>query len=207
MRNILVVDDHPAIRMAVSIMLTHEGYYLCGEVDNGVEAIHTFKKLLPDIVILDIGIPKLDGIEVIKRIKAIKPESSVIILSAQDNQHNMIRCFQAGADGFVSKMDDLTLLKKAIKKCMQGGRHFPREIILDGKYSLPVDDKNIISELSDREMRVFLELCNGKTNKDIARDMLLSEKTISTYKTRIMQKLQVRNIVELVELAKRHMVF
>lgn len=207
MIDVLVVDDHPAIRMAVSIMLTHDGYHLCGEVDNGVDAISCFKKCLPNIVVLDIGIPMLDGIEVIKRIKAIKAESSVIILSAQDSLHNMVRCYQAGADGFVSKMDDLAFLKKAIRKCINGGKYFPRDVVMHGKYSGELDDKNIIDALSDREMRVLLELCNGKTNKDIARNMLLSEKTISTYKTRIMQKLKVNNIVELLELAKRHMVF
>ncbi|MFM4854700.1 response regulator [Aeromonas caviae] len=205
MANVLVVDDHPAIRMAVSLLLQQDGHNICGEVDNGVDAIQECKRISPDIVVLDIGIPKLDGIEVIKRMRELENTPFVVVLSAQDSHHIMIRSFQAGASGFVSKLEDLTLLNKAIKACLAGEIFFPTEIRVHGKYSADVNNNNILKTLSDREMSVLIALCQGRSNKLIANDMLLSEKTISTYKTRVMQKLQVSNMVELIELTKRHM--
>lgn len=205
MVDILIVDDHPAIQMAVDFLLTQDGHSVVGVASNGVDAVHFFKKNMPACVVLDIGIPKLDGIEVIKRIKEIEPSSNVIVLSAQDSHHVMMRCYQAGANGFLSKLDDLSILKEAIKVCMKGGLFFPREVIKSGRNAPDVNSDGAISSLSDREMKVFLSICQGMSNKDIANDMLLSEKTISTYKTRLMQKLQVGNMVELLDVAKRNM--
>lgn len=206
MAEILVVDDHPAIRMAVSLLLAQDGHVICAEVDNGVDAIQQFKKTAPNIVVLDIGIPKLDGIEVIKRLKELNPSVYVIILSAQNSNHMMVRSYQSGADGFVSKLDDLNILKDAVSTCLKGRKFFPNDVIYNSERTASVDDRSIIGTLSDREMSVFLEICQGRSNKDIAQNMLLSEKTVSTYKTRLMQKLQVENVVELIELAKRCMI-
>ncbi|HEA3131722.1 TPA: response regulator transcription factor [Aeromonas hydrophila] len=206
MVDILIVDDHPAIRMAVRMLLVQNGYVVCGEIDNGVDAIQLCKKYQPGIVVLDIGIPKLDGIEVIKRLKELNPSVIVIVLSAQNSNHTMMRSYQSGADGFVSKLDDLSLLKDAIKACLKGRKFFPNNIAFASERSANVNEKDIMNTLSDREMAVFLEICQGKANKDIAKNMLLSEKTISTYKTRLMQKLHVENVVELIELAKRSMI-
>lgn len=206
MADVLVVDDHPAIRMAVGILLQQDAHNVCGEVDNGVDAIHQFRSLQPQVVVLDIGIPRLDGIEVVKRIKCIDASAQVIVLSAQDSRHVMVRAYQAGADGFVSKLEDLGLLKEAIRTCLGGRLFFPTEVIAHGKYSADVNSREVLNTLSDREMSVFVALCQGRANKEIAGDMLLSEKTISTYKARVMQKLQVSNMVELLELAKRYMV-
>lgn len=207
MKTVLIVDDHPAIRMAVRILLLAEGFHICGEVDNGIAAIRCAKCKIPDIVILDIGIPMLDGIDVINRIKRNNHQSIIVVLSAQDGNHIISRCCQAGADGFISKMDDLRLLIYAIDTCLAGNRYFPESIIYEERKITNINDgDDLLSSLSDREMSVFLALCKGSSNKEIAKNMLLSEKTISTYKYRIMQKLHVDNMVELIELAKRCMI-
>ncbi|WP_323912553.1 response regulator transcription factor [Aeromonas veronii] len=206
MADILIVDDHPAIRMAVKLLLAQDGHVICAEVDNGVDAIQQFKKNTPDIVVLDIGIPKLDGIEVIKRLKELDQSVYIIILSAQNSNHMMVRSYQSGADGFVSKLDDLNILKNAVSTCLKGRKFFPSDIVYNSERGPRIDNKSIIDTLSDREMKVFLDICQGKSNKDIAQNMLLSEKTVSTYKTRLMHKLQVENVVELIELAKRCMI-
>ncbi|WP_421203623.1 response regulator [Aeromonas sp. 602658] len=207
MRKVLVVDDHPAIRVAIRILLQQENYIVAGEVDNGVDALSVFKKINPDITIIDIGIPSLDGIEVIKRIRMEGSPAIIIVFSALDSQHNMLRCLQAGADGFVSKLDDIMMLKKAILKCQSQKKAFPKKVMHHGKYAELIDGDNIFSTLSSREMTVLRNLCLGKANKEIAIDMLLSEKTISTYKARLMAKLNVSNIVELIELAKSKSLF
>ncbi|ELB2791083.1 response regulator transcription factor [Aeromonas sp. CD] len=203
MAKILIVDDHPAIRMAVNILLKQDGHHILAEVDNGVDAISYARKNKPEMVVLDIGIPRLDGIEVIKRLKDIDASIQVVILSAQATHHIMVRCLQAGADGFISKLDDLSLLKSALDKIGKGQLYFPRDIIAGAKHAHEVDRTDLLSALSDREMSVLLLICQGHTNKQIAENMLLSEKTVSTYKTRLMQKLNVTNMVDLISLAKR----
>ncbi|HDZ8842620.1 MULTISPECIES: response regulator transcription factor [Aeromonas] len=203
MAKILIVDDHPAIRMAVNILLKQAGHHILAEVDNGVDAISLARKNKPEMVVLDIGIPRLDGIEVIKRLKDMDPAIKVVILSGQATHHIMVRCLQAGADGFISKLDDLSLLNAALDKIKKGQLYFPRDIIAGARHAHEVDRADLLSTLSDREMSVLLLICQGHTNKHIAENMLLSEKTVSTYKTRLMQKLNVTNMVDLISLARR----
>ena len=203
MAKILVVDDHPAIRMAVNILLQQDDHHIVAEVDNGVDAVSMARKHQPDIVVLDIGIPRLDGIEVIKRLKEMDADIKVVILSAQATHHIMVRCLQAGANGFISKLDDLSLLKTVLVKVGKGQLYFPRDVIAGAKNAHEVDRKDLLSALSDREMSVLLQICQGHTNKQIAESMLLSEKTVSTYKSRLMQKLNVTTMVDLISLAKR----
>ncbi len=203
MAKILVVDDHPAIRMAVNILLQQDDHHIVAEVDNGVDAVSMARKHQPDIVVLDIGIPRLDGIEVIKRLKEMDADIKVVILSAQATHHIMVRCLQAGANGFISKLDDLSLLKTVLVKIGKGQLYFPRDVIAGAKNAHEVDRKDLLSALSDREMSVLLQICQGHTNKQIAESMLLSEKTVSTYKSRLMQELNVTTMVDLISLAKR----
>lgn len=203
MAKILVVDDHPAIRMAVNILLQQDDHHIVAEVDNGVDAVSMARKYQPDMVVLDIGIPRLDGIEVIKRLKEMDADIKVVILSAQATHHIMVRCLQAGANGFISKLDDLSLLKSVLVKVGKGQLYFPRDVIAGAKNAHAVDRKDLLSALSDREMSVLLQICQGHTNKQIAESMLLSEKTVSTYKSRLMQKLNVTTMVDLISLAKR----
>ncbi|ELM3719743.1 TPA: response regulator transcription factor [Aeromonas hydrophila] len=203
MAKILVVDDHPAIRMAVNILLQQDDHHIVAEVDNGVDAVSMARKYQPDMVVLDIGIPRLDGIEVIKRLKEMDADIKVVILSAQATHHIMVRCLQAGANGFISKLDDLSLLKSVLVKIGKGQLYFPRDVIAGAKNAHAVDRKDLLSALSDREMSVLLQICQGHTNKQIAESMLLSEKTVSTYKSRLMQKLNVTTMVDLISLAKR----
>ncbi|HDX8346000.1 TPA: response regulator transcription factor [Aeromonas dhakensis] len=207
MAKVMIVDDHPTIRMAVSMLLEQQQYDICCEVDNGVDAIKKCKECSPDVIIIDIGIPRLDGFEVIKRLRALGEESKIIVLSAHSSQHIMLRCYRAGANGFVSKLDDISIITKAVYTCLKGKLFFQKDILIEAKHSDDIENMNIFNKLSDREMSVLLAICQGKTNKIIADDMLLSEKTISTYKTRLMKKLQVGNIIDLLEIAKRNMIF
>ena len=115
MAKILVVDDHPAIRMAVNILLQQDDHHIVAEVDNGVDAVSMARKYQPDMVVLDIGIPRLDGIEVIKRLKEMDADIKVVILSAQATHHIMVRCLQAGANDYLAKPIDLDRLFSLIR--------------------------------------------------------------------------------------------
>lgn len=203
MASVLIVDDHPAIRMAVRVLLQQANHTIIGEVDNGIDAIQMCKVKKPDIVILDIGIPMLDGVEVIKRVKAYDNKIGFIILSARHSHQTILRAYHAGAYGFISKMDKLSGLNDAVDAFLGGNKLFYRDVVSDDKVSSDLNFVTALDSLSDREMAVLWALCKGMSNKEIANDMLLSEKTISSHKRRLMDKLRVSSMVELFEVARQ----
>ncbi|MFQ6576048.1 response regulator [Pseudomonas sp. UM16] len=205
MNKVLIVDDHPVIRLAVRMLMERHGYEVIAETDNGVDALQLAREHDPDIVILDIGIPKLDGLEVIARVTATCPGSKVLVLTSQAPGHFSMRCMQAGAAGYVCKQQDLTELLSAIKAVLSGYSYFPNQALHSVRANLGgVSEADMVERLSGREMMVLQQLARGKTNKEIADGMFLSNKTVSTYKTRLLLKLNARSLVDLIELAQRN---
>ena len=205
MNKVLIVDDHPVIRLAVRMLMERHGYEVVAETDNGVDALQLTRDHLPDIVILDIGIPKLDGLEVIARITLVSPASKVLVLTSQAPGHFSMRCMQAGAAGYVCKQQDLTELLSAIKAVLSGYSYFPNQALHKGRTGVGGGTEGeMVERLSGREMMVLQQLARGKSNKEIADSMFLSNKTVSTYKTRLLLKLNARSLVDLIELAQRH---
>lgn len=125
MSKVLIVDDHPAIRLAVRLLFERDGFTIVGEADNGAEALQVARKKSPDLAILDIGIPKIDGLEVIARLKSLKLDTKVLVLTRQNPAQFAPRCLQAGAMGFVSKRENLSELLLAAKAVLAGYIHFP----------------------------------------------------------------------------------
>jgi two-component system response regulator EvgA len=205
MNKVLIVDDHPVIRLAVRMLMERHGYEVVAETDNGVDALQLTREHLPDIVVLDIGIPKLDGLEVIARMTLASPGSKVLVLTSQAPGHFSMRCMQAGAAGYVCKQQELTELLSAIKAVLSGYSYFPNQALHKTHGSLNNGSEvEMVERLSAREMMVLQQLARGKSNKDIADSMFLSNKTVSTYKTRLLLKLNARSLVDLIELAQRH---
>lgn len=203
MRSALIVDDHPVIRMAVRMLLERNGMEVVGEADNGVDALQLIRQHEPDIVILDIGIPRLDGLNVISRIQALGLDSHVLVLTSQSAEGFAQRCFQAGAKGFVSKEEDLQNLLTAINAITAGFTVFP-STSLNGSQTPVLSESELVERLSNQELMVLQYLATGLSNKEIGERMLLSNKTISTYKTRIQQKLNLGSLLELIEFARRN---
>ncbi|OEC39356.1 response regulator transcription factor [Aeromonas sp. DNP9] len=204
MASIMVVDDHPAIRMAVGILLKNKGHQICGEFDNGIDALAQIRQESPDILVLDINIPRIDGFDVIKRCNELAMPPRIIVLSAHDSDHVKTRCIQLGVSAFVSKLDDLTKLSSVVEQVLAGYVLFDHALRFDAANMSDIDSKEVLKTLSMREMSVLMALARGDNNKKIANDLVLSEKTISTYKTRLMTKLQLNNIVDLLNFAKRN---
>ncbi|CRI55740.1 MULTISPECIES: response regulator transcription factor [Pseudomonas] len=205
MNKVLIVDDHPVIRLAVRMLMERHGYEVVAESDNGVDALQLTREYLPDIVILDIGIPKLDGLEVIARMTLVSPASKVLVLTSQAPGHFSMRCMQAGAAGYVCKQQELTELLSAIKAVLSGYSYFPNQALHKGRSGTGgATEMEMVERLSGREMMVLQQLARGKSNKEIADSMFLSNKTVSTYKTRLLLKLNARSLVDLIELAQRH---
>ncbi|MBV4490213.1 response regulator transcription factor [Pseudomonas oryzicola] len=203
MNKVLIVDDHPVIRLAVRMLMERHGYDVVAETDNGVAALQLTRQHLPDIVVLDIGIPKLDGLEVIARMTTFSPGSKVLVLTSQAPGNFSMRCMQAGAAGYVCKQQELTELLSAIKAVLSGYSYFPNQALHVSRGKGGGSETDMVNRLSAREMTVLQQLARGRSNKEIADSMFLSNKTVSTYKSRLLLKLNARSLVDLIELAQR----
>ena len=205
MSKVFIVDDHPVIRLAIRMLLEHEGYEIVGESDNGVDAMQMIRECVPDLIILDISIPKLDGLEVLARFNAMNSTLKTLVLTAQSPTLFAMRCMQSGASGYVCKQEELSELVSAIKAVFSGYNYFPSQALTPER-SDDTDDTEIelFKLVNDRKLMVLQLFAQGKTNKEIAKGMFLSNKTVSTYKKRLMQKLKANSLVDLIELAKRN---
>lgn len=204
MGKILIVDDHPVIRMAVRTLLEREGHSVVAETNNGIDAVSLAKEFSPDLIVLDLTLPKLDGLEVIERLKALNVAMQVLVLTSHNPLHFAFRCKMAGAAGYVWKQGDLNELVDAAKAILSGYTYFPNLGAQDARFGgHPVSETEQLASLSNREMVVLQCLAQGMLNKDIAEHMLISDKTVSTYKTRLLLKLNMSSLLELIEFAKR----
>lgn len=201
----LVVDDHPFIRSSVKMLLKQEGFEVVAEADNGADAIQLAREHEPELIVLDIAMPKLDGLEVIARLCGLGLSSKILVLTSQSPQFYSMRCMKAGAAGYISKTNDMEELVKAIKAVMSGYTFFPNLALSSVRRSdAETTDLELIQTLSDRELTILQQLSQGLSNKEIGDAMLLSNKTISTYKTRLIEKLKVKSVVYLADFAKRN---
>ena len=201
----LIVGDRPFIRSSVRVLLEQEHFAVVAEAGNGADAVQLAREHVPDLVLLDITMPKLDGLEVISRISALRLPIRILVLTSQAPQFYAMRCMKAGAAGYLCKTDDVGELRKAIAAVMHGYTFFPNLADSsvrrsDGQTS----ELELIQSLTDRELSILQQLSNGLSNKQIAEAMLLSSKTVSTYKTRLIEKLNVKSVVYLADFAKRN---
>ncbi|WP_248919121.1 response regulator transcription factor [Pseudomonas entomophila] len=205
MHRVLVVDDHPFIRSTVCMLLRQQHMEIVGQADNGIDAVRLVREQAPDLVILDIAMPGLDGLEVIARIKALRKSTRIVVLTSQLAETYSLRCMQAGAMGFLSKTDDLEELGKAVRAVLSGYTYFP-EVALSSvnRQDLQASEVQCIASLTDRELMVLQHLARGLSNKAIGETMLLSNKTISTYKIRLLEKLRLSSLIDLADFARRN---
>ncbi|EST14466.1 virulence factors putative positive transcription regulator BvgA [Pseudomonas putida S610] len=204
MTNVLIVEDHPIVRLSLRMLLEHERFNVIAEVGNGSEVAQLARELKPDVVILDIGLPGLDGMEVIKRLQSLDVVPKIMVLTGQATDLYVRRCLDAGIGAFVTKDEDHEALLFALKALVKGYSTFPQMSV--NSNSLESEPRRLAS-LSNREMEVLRRLARGQSNKNIGSSMNLSAKTISTYRGRIMEKLKTESLVEMVDLAKRNLIY
>jgi two-component system response regulator EvgA len=207
MQKILIVDDHPLIRMSMRMLLEKEGFNVVGEIGDGSEVLTTIKRLNPDILILDISLPSLDGLKVISRIRTEGTKIKILVVTSQDEKLFAPRCMRAGALGFISKNNGLDELMDAIHAIVKNRVYYSANACGDLKNTTSSNEIDLISTLSNREIQIFQYLVRGWSNKKISEIMSLSDKTVSTYKIRLMKKLNLQSIVELVDFAKTNSLF
>jgi DNA-binding NarL/FixJ family response regulator len=208
---ILIADDHALVRYGVrGLLQTHEGWKIVGEAANGREAVGEAKKLKPDLVILDLSMPELDGLEAIHQIVEAVPSAKVLILTLHESGQMVRRVFEAGASGYVLKSDLAVSLLKAAKAVSEG-KHFltPKvsEIVLQGflkNGDRPQQTEPAQAHLTPRETEIIRLLAEGKTNKEIAALLGITAKTVETFRGRIMLKAGLHSLAELIRYAMRH---
>ncbi|MFH1213441.1 MAG: response regulator transcription factor [Candidatus Neomarinimicrobiota bacterium] len=205
MINLLIVDDHPLIRQGLRQTFLDTGdIRVTAEANDGLEAIAKVEHNHFDAVILDISLPGRSGLDTLKQIKCLSPGLPVLILSIYPENQYAIRVLKAGADGYLTKESPPEELIRAIRKITNGGKHI--SATLAEKLAVRLEENNQTAtheNLSDREFQTLLAIANGKTVKEIADDLNLSVKTISTYRTRILQKMRLKNNAEIICYAVR----
>jgi two-component system response regulator EvgA len=205
MKSALIVDDHPVVRAAIRIVLQAAGFKQIYEASQGNEVVSLIRQHQPRLVILDLNLPGSNGLQVLARIKANDFACRVLVFSTHEPMFYQDRCVRAGAMAYVTKTNQLEQLRNAIRAVMSGHTYFSS---LPDSFStlnaVQTTEKQMIDQLSDRELSIFQQLGQGKSNKAIAEDMHLSHKTVSTYKTRLMKKLGVSSAVHLRDFAKRN---
>ncbi|MGZ0783896.1 response regulator [Pseudomonas saponiphila] len=207
MGNIIIVDDHPLIRLAIRSVLEPHHHTIVAEADNGADAVQLVRKHMPDLLILDLGIPNLDGFSVIAHIKSADLHVKTLVLTSSDSKNFALRCLQAGAAG-LCKTENLHELANAVKAILSGYSYFPEDTIniLQQNTNAASQESVLISRLTDREITVLKLLATGLNNQQIADALLISHKTVSTYKVRLLKRFNISNLVALAELAKRNAV-
>ncbi|MBK5351690.1 response regulator transcription factor [Pseudomonas sp. TH41] len=205
MKSALIADDHPVVRAAVKILLKQEGFKRIHEASSGNEVLPMVREQKPNLVVLDLVMPSLDGLDVLTRIQTGGVACRVLVFTSQEAMFYQDRCMRAGASAFVSKTNDLEHLHKAVHAVMAGYSYFVQLPSASVALSaLQRSEKQMIDTLSDRELTIFQHLARGINNKAIAEVLHLSHKTVSTYKTRLIEKLNVDSSVHLRDFAKRN---
>jgi len=202
---LIIADDHQVISESLTPMLNSQpGIEVIAEVNNGRAAVETALQLRPDIVIMDIAMPELNGIEATRQIVAHCPEVKVIMLSMHADRRYVIGALEAGAAGYVTKSCSLKELAAAIRNVYENKKYLSPEVssIVIEKSLNGLKERSVPSAaLTKREREVLQLLAEGKTMKESAFDLKVSIKTVHTHRAKIMQKLKINNIASLIKYA------
>lgn len=201
-KDALIVDDHPLALMAIKTLLEKQGIAVVGEAHDGAQAMLLVEKHHPDLVIIDVDIPLMSGIEVVEKLRSLAFTCIIIVVSAKNDLFYGKRSLDAGANAFISKKDGMPNIIAAINATLNGYGYFPLSFnTLTG--SLP-SEQQMLQSLSSQEIKVMRYILNGTDIMSIASEMYLSNKTISTYKSRLMEKLNCKSLMELFAFAQRN---
>ncbi|HXG95178.1 MAG TPA: response regulator transcription factor [Blastocatellia bacterium] len=206
MVKILIADDHALIRRGLKeIIADQPDMRVVGEAENAAQTLALLRKQEWDVLVLDINMPGQSGLDILREVSREQPRLPVLILSAHPEDQFGARVLKAGAAGFINKESAPEELVKAIRKVCQGGKYVSESLAETLISSLRGDSHQLPHErLSDREYQVMLMLAEGRTASEIAEELNLSVKTISTYRFRVMEKMNFKTNAELMRYAIRH---
>jgi two-component system invasion response regulator UvrY len=202
---ILIADDHPLFRQGLKNAFSETpDIEVVDEAESGNDVLGKVREHDLSLVLLDISIPGKSGLEVLKQLKAEHPKIPVLILSVNPENQYAVRFIKAGASGYLTKESSVDTLLEAVRKVAQGGHYASAEITEKLAFDFLNTDKPPHELLSDREYQVFSMIATGKSLTEIGNELSLSVKTISTHRTRILEKMKMKKNAELIHYAIRH---
>lgn len=206
MIKVLIVDDHQMVRFGTRRLLEDEsGLQIVGEASSGEEAIEAVDALNPQVILMDVQMPGIGGLEATRRCLRIAPDVKIIALSMHDGEPFPSKLFEAGAKGYVSKRSDPEELILAIRKVMAGQRYISTDIAQNlALRPFAEAQQSPFEQLSGREMQIALMVIRGMGAAEMGKKLILSPKTVNSYRYRIFEKLDLKNDVELTKLAIQH---
>jgi two-component system, NarL family, invasion response regulator UvrY len=199
MKNVLLVDDHHIVRQGLkNLIMLEADLVVTGEAGSGIEALNLVRSNHYDIVVLDISMPNKNGVDTLHDLKHIAPDLPVLILSGYSEAQYALNLIRSGCKGYLSKDADSDEIIKAIKTIANGKRYISAELaeLMSEQLSHP-SEKQLHEALSDREFQVFLKLAGGLSPTEIGNELNISVKTVSTYRTRILEKMSLRTNADL----------
>lgn len=205
MIRVLIVDDHDIVREGIKQIVTEAGdVTVAGEAHNAAEALDQFRKGGFDVVILDLNLPDRPGLDVLAQMRATAPQIPILVLSMHNEASYVSRTLQAGALGYVSKNTARAHLVTALRKVAEGERFLAPEFAESVAFEIVDGGKSRHSRLTDREFQVLCLIAAGKPPREIAAELNLSVKTVGTHRSRLLEKMQLKNNAEIVQYAIEH---
>ena len=207
---VFLADDHAVVRNGLRSFLDAQGdITVVGDAADGWDTVNQVRKLRPDVVVMDIAMPDLNGIEATHEIRKSCPSTQIVILSVHRTSEHIFRAIQAGARGYLIKESAGTEVVTAVRAVHAGRRYLSQkidEILIDDYIHQQgaIEAKSPLESLSQREREVLQLLVEGKSSKEIGKILYLSPKTVETYRSRLMQKLGVSNLPDLIKFAIQH---
>jgi DNA-binding NarL/FixJ family response regulator len=204
---ILIADDHAVVREGIRHVLSADaGFDVVGEASNGAQAVMLAEDLQPDVVVLDLSMPQLSGLEAAVRIREVVPDARILVLSIHDHEEYVLQSVRAGAQGYLRKDSSPAELRGAIRTVFEGGSFFSAAVA--GTLSAALrgerhedDRRTRIDSLTAREREVLIAIARGQTNKEIASDLGISVRTVESHRETLMKKLGVRGAASLTKFA------
>ncbi len=205
MKKVVIADHHPITRKGIAVLLNSTNEYtIVGKVGRGSELLKCLENERPDILILELDIPEINGFHALRSIREEFPKTRIAIFSSHPEEIYALRSIKSGAAGYIPKTSSKEVFLQAIKRIAMGGV-FLNEELAAALNNKAINDNTIVGrykKLSAREIEVLNLLSNGKRNKDIATLLEINEKTVSTYKTRLLKKLNVTSLADLINQAR-----
>ncbi|MFT5320034.1 MAG: two-component system invasion response regulator UvrY [Pseudohongiellaceae bacterium] len=199
---IILVDDHAVVRTGYRLLLENDPQIeVIAELESGEEANKQARELNPDVIVMDLSMPGMGGLEAIRRIKAKNPEIYILVFTMHDNVSFVEHALEAGAAGYITKNNAPNVLIEAVHKIAKGEIYIEPELKSEMNVQHKLGKSSALSNLSHREFQIFCLFAEGFNANDIATDLSLSVKTVANYQTQIKEKLAVNSTTELVKLA------
>ena len=199
MIKVIIVDDHPVVRRGLKQILQEESdVKVVGEAENAQEAFKIIRRTDCNAVVLDISLPGASGVEILKQLKYEYKKLPVLILSVHPEEQYAVRVMKAGASGYLTKESAPEELVKAIRKIISGGKYISSSLAERLITDIDASGKPRHEKLSDREFEIMRMIARGKAIKKIAEELYLSEKTVSTYRTRLLEKMNMTTNAEII---------